>query len=181
MSAAEDRGAWARYVRVALARRGGGRLLVDEHLSVSLPAPRPWPALADVLVAPGTGHGAADALAADHPGTSVVAVYREGSACWVRVGPYGRDPIRLTLTSRHTAVCPWPVWASLAHAWLVAGVPVQPVVSSWVVLSSGKLASETPASKTPVSEVLSPEVPSSPSTRSRARTPSAGSGRPTAT
>lgn len=94
---------------------------MDEHLRVELPAPPPWPALADVLVAPGAGNGAADELAAANPGAAVVAVHTGAGSCWLRVGPHGRVPLRLVLTERHAAVCPWPVWASLAYAWLVTG------------------------------------------------------------
>ncbi|UUU33292.1 hypothetical protein JIX56_27450 [Streptomyces sp. CA-210063] len=121
MSATERRapGPWARYVRVLAPGPAAGPAVVDEHLRVELPAPRPWPALADVLVAPGAGHDAADALAVGHPGAAVVAVHTGAGRCWLRVGPYGHVPIRLTLTERHAARCPWPVWASLAHARLV--------------------------------------------------------------
>ncbi|MFF7394128.1 hypothetical protein ACFZAE_37515 [Streptomyces scabiei] len=110
---------WGRYVRIAPPGPACPPALVDEHLRVELPAPWPWPALADVLVAPGSGDAAADALAAAHPGTAVVAVHTGAGRCWLRVGPHGRVPIRLHLTERHAAVHPWPVWASLAHTWLV--------------------------------------------------------------
>ncbi|MGW0842501.1 hypothetical protein ACWD26_20515 [Streptomyces sp. NPDC002787] len=114
-------GPWAHYVRVTPTGPAGGPPVFDEHLRVELPAPPPWPALADVLVAPGAGDSAADALAAGHPGTAVVAVHAGTGRCWLRVGPYGRAPIRLLLTERHAALRPWPVWASLAHAWLMTG------------------------------------------------------------
>lgn len=111
---------WGRYVRVTRAG-AGGVAVVDEHLRVRLPAPRPWPALADVLVAPGSGDDAADVLAAAHPGSAVVAVHTGAERCWLRLGPHGRTPVRLTLTGRHAALHPWPVWASLAHTWLMTG------------------------------------------------------------
>ncbi|MDX3640048.1 hypothetical protein [Streptomyces sp. MB09-02B] len=117
-------GPWGRYVRIAPPGPAGCPPLVDEHLRVELPAPWPWPVLADVLVAPGSGDAAADALAAAHPGTAVVAVHTGPTGagrCWLRVGPHGRVPIRLRLTAHHAALHPWPVWASLAHTWLVTG------------------------------------------------------------
>jgi hypothetical protein len=125
----------------------------DEHLRVVLPEPVPSLApFADVLLAEpesepepepepgigaeadtgagagaggcaggaGEGHRQTAALAARHPGALVVAVYR-GRDLWMRLGPDGRE---LTLRARRAAAGPpWAVWASVAHTWLVAGLP----------------------------------------------------------
>ncbi|MEV0223777.1 hypothetical protein [Streptomyces sp. NPDC050704] len=112
-------------VRVALALPGREHPFVDRHLRVGLPAPSPWPRLADVLVAPlepleQLESDTVDALAAEHPGAAVVAVHRSTRVCLLRLGPYGSDAVLLTLTARHAALHPWQTWASLAHAWLVA-------------------------------------------------------------
>lgn len=118
--------------RVALVRPGTGRLVVDEHLRVRLPAAHPWPSLADVLYGAGQGPGDAAELAARHPGALVVAVHR-GRDCWLRLGPEG---VVLRLTSRRTDPgAPWGGWglrASLAHAWLVAGLPAEALRSARV-------------------------------------------------
>lgn len=169
---------WAHEVRVTLPQPGHGHLIVDEHLRVALPAPHPWPSLADVLVGPGTGHGAADALAASHPGAAVVAVH-DGTRprmCRLRLGPYGIDAVRLTLTAGHAAMCCWDTWASLAHAWLVAGLPPEG-------LSAEGLSADGLSCMTVPREHLaqSAAAPSSPSPRSRSRTSSAGPARFTAT
>jgi hypothetical protein len=108
-------------VTVRLTHPNGGPTFVDRHVRVGLPAPRPWPLLADVLVAQGVDGSTVDALAATHPGAAVVAVHHGAQACWLRLGPYGQVPVRLALDARHAAVRPWHAWASLAHAWLVAG------------------------------------------------------------
>ncbi|MEU9960368.1 hypothetical protein [Streptomyces sp. NPDC050982] len=164
-------------VEVTLALPGHDRPFGDRHLRVALPAaPSPWPSLADVLLAPGapgaggtgdTGDTAANALAADHPGAAVVAVHHGTGLCRLRLGPYGSGttpaPLALTLTARHAALHPWPVWASLAHAWLVAhaGTP----------RFSGAPQPWAPESAAPPSSSL----------RSRSRTTSAGPGRFTPT
>ncbi|WP_159043234.1 hypothetical protein [Streptomyces sp. NBRC 110028] len=112
----------------ALASRTVASRTVDEHLRVLLPTPVPSLApLADVLLA-GAEAGTEPrrqtaALAARHPGALVVAVHR-GLDLWMRLGPDGRA---LTLRARCPAAGPpwavWAVWASVAHAWLVAGLP----------------------------------------------------------
>jgi len=106
---------------------------VDEHLRVVLPTPVPvLSSLADVLLAgaeTGAGteassgtdpHRQTAELAARHPGALVVAVHR-GDGLWMRLGP---DGLALTLRARRPAAGPpWAVWASVAHTWLVAGLP----------------------------------------------------------
>ncbi len=115
-----------RRARVVLVHPGSGVPVVDEHLRVELPALAPWPRLADVLLGAGEGcRGAAD-LAARHPGALVVAVHR-GHDCWIRFATGGHA---LTLTAqRSSARLSWAMWASLAHAWLVSGLPVVELAS----------------------------------------------------
>ncbi|MEU1804805.1 hypothetical protein [Streptomyces sp. NPDC019937] len=115
--------------RTAVSRAVASRT-VDEHLRVLLPTPMPsLSPLADVLLAAAEA-GAEPrrqtaALAARHPGALVVAVHR-GLDLWMRLGPDGRA---LTLRARCPAAGPpwavWAVWASVAHAWLVAGLPAE--------------------------------------------------------
>ncbi|MFF7652775.1 hypothetical protein ACFZCY_23645 [Streptomyces sp. NPDC007983] len=113
-----------------VASRPAASRTVDEHLRVLLPTPMPsLSPLADVLLA-GAEAGTEPrrqtaALAARHPGALVVAVHR-GLDLWMRLGPDGRT---LTLRARCPAAGPpwavWAVWASVAHAWLVAGLPAE--------------------------------------------------------
>lgn len=210
-------------VEVILTLPGHDRPFVDRHLRVALPAPSPWPPLADVLLAPGvpgaggtgdTEGAAADATAADHPGAAVVAVHEGTRVCRLRLGPYDsgatRAPLTLTFTARHAALHPWPVWASLAHAWLIAhaGTPWPGAAGAdarlpgarqpgarqpGTPLSGTPRPSEAPqprspepeAAPPPSVEVASPSsvevAPPSSSLRSRSRTPSAGPGRFTPT
>ncbi|WP_314174663.1 hypothetical protein [Streptomyces winkii] len=134
-----------RFVRVVLTGAAGERV-VDEHLRAGLHAPPRGRRLADVLVGCGgndgprpdcgcaacTGRGSA----VRHPGALVVAVPRNAE-CVLRYGAAaggasgfaapdasGTDG-RLTLGSAHRARAPWEAWASLAHAWLVAGWPME--------------------------------------------------------
>lgn len=95
--------------------------VVEQHLRVRLPARQPWPLLADVVVARGHGDDAARALSARHPGALVVAVH-QGARCWLRLR--GSCGPRLELGAGHAAGLPWRVWASLAHTWLVASLPL---------------------------------------------------------
>ncbi|WP_086860183.1 hypothetical protein [Streptomyces milbemycinicus] len=124
---AEGQGA-ARRIRGVLKHPESGAEVVDEHLRVELPAPGRWSTLADVLLvtaegqpAIGEGQDGIAELRARHPGALVVAVHH-GSRCRLWLGPGGRT---LTLRARRpSAVPPWGLWASLAHTWLVAGIPV---------------------------------------------------------
>ncbi|MEV3993063.1 transcriptional regulator [Streptomyces sp. NPDC049837] len=121
-----------RRTRVALLHPHSGRLVVDEHLRVRLPAPDPWPSLADVLYAAGDLYAVGDGprtageLANRHPGALVAAVQR-GTYCWMWLGGAGGCVLRLRAGE---------VWASLAHAWLVAGLPVETLCDH----SGGRLA-----------------------------------------
>ncbi|MET9683012.1 hypothetical protein [Streptomyces coeruleorubidus] len=98
-------------------------LAVEEHLSVRLPARKRWSQLADVLIEHGTGAPRAAETGASHPGALVVAVH-DGSRCWMRLGAGG------TVLALEAAVPgdpeeSWGTLASLAHAWLVAGLPAE--------------------------------------------------------
>jgi hypothetical protein len=97
----------------------------DHHLRVLLPHPHPWPAVADVLVEGQAGDrpwrehaDRARGLARARPGAQVVAAHG-ASRCVLRVR--GDRTLRLTTESGGGAA--WATWASLVHAWLVAGVP----------------------------------------------------------
>ncbi|MFE7120574.1 transcriptional regulator [Streptomyces sp. NPDC057654] len=123
-----------RRARVVLVHPVSGVPVVDEHLRVELPAPAPWPRLADVLLGEGEGDRSAERLAACHPGALVVAVYRDHE-CWIRFADGG---CALTLDAQRSAArSSWAVWASLAHAWLVSGLPVAEFASAPVRLVLG--------------------------------------------
>ncbi len=142
----------------------------DEHLRVVLPAPMPsLSPLADVLLAAAEAgtepHRQAAALAAGHPGALVVAVHR-GPDLWMRLGP---DGLALTLRARCPAAGPpWAVWASVAHTWLVAGLPAAELGTVPMRLVWGQSGGSAVPS---VSSVRS--VPGSSSRPSRVRTASA--------
>lgn len=93
---------------------------VDEHLRVGLPAPACLALLADVLIEHGTGAHRAEETAAAHPGALVVAVHHQ-DRCWLR---FGTDGTVLELRGPDSEE-QWAALASLAHAWLVAGLPAQ--------------------------------------------------------
>ncbi|RAJ62435.1 hypothetical protein K378_03786 [Streptomyces sp. Amel2xB2] len=134
----------ARCVRVVLTGSAGERV-VDEHLRAGLHAPPHGRGLADVLVGcdggddgnggngrgPGADGGCARCAGPEparrHPGALVVAV-PQGEGCVLRYGaasPYASGTRgRLALGPAQRACAPWESWASLAHAWLVAGRPM---------------------------------------------------------
>lgn len=95
-------------------------VFVDEHLRVALPAPGAWAGLGDVLHEESTAPPRTERLAARHPGALVVAVHR-GRACRLRLGPSGTY-LELRAVRRVQPPTPWPVWASLAHAFITAGL-----------------------------------------------------------
>lgn len=121
---------------VMVARTDTGAPVVDRHLRVGVSAPRPWRLAADVLMAPG-GASQATSLACRHPGALVVAAVRDRE-CWVRVRVGTSGGVLLRIREQAAApragspprLPPWPVWASLVHAWLVAGLPAQALASS---------------------------------------------------
>ncbi|MEU1305322.1 transcriptional regulator [Streptomyces shenzhenensis] len=100
---------------------GTGTVTVDEHVRVRLPAGNRRPLLGDVLVGPGTGAASAAETALSHPGALVVAVHH-GSRCWLRLGPDG-TALELETVGPGQPPETWGTLASLAHAWLVAGLP----------------------------------------------------------
>ncbi|MEU5109213.1 MULTISPECIES: transcriptional regulator [unclassified Streptomyces] len=115
-----------RRIRGVLKHPESGAEIVDEHLRVELPAPGTWSTLADVLLATGEGQDAIAELRARHPGALVVAVHH-GPRCRLWLGPGGRT---LALRARRPSPTPpWGLWASLAHTWLVAGLPVTALAS----------------------------------------------------
>ncbi|MER7795043.1 hypothetical protein [Streptomyces sp. NPDC097640] len=115
-----------RRIRGVLKHPELGGEIVDEHLRVELPAPGKWSTLADVLLATGEGQDGIAELRAHHPGALVVAVYH-GPRCRLWLGPGGHT---LALRARRPSpVPPWGLWASLAHTWLVAGLPVTALAS----------------------------------------------------
>ena len=152
-----------------------GRRVRDRHLRAGPGAPCRWLALADVLVGPvdGDRHGddcgereavaTAAALARRCPGALVVAVHR-GAACWLRLGAGPERSLRLGV--RQAAGAPWEVWASLAHAWLVSGLPVAELGSVSVrrlrAQDAGPLYGPAPGSSPPPS---CPPGPSSAASR----------------
>ncbi|MCI3277383.1 hypothetical protein [Streptomyces cylindrosporus] len=93
---------------------------VDEHVRVRLPAPAWLAQLADVLIEHGTGADRARETAATHPGALVVAVHHR-DRCWLSCGAGG------TVIELRGPACDdtWAALASLAHAWLVAGLPAE--------------------------------------------------------
>ncbi|EPD90732.1 hypothetical protein HMPREF1486_05766 [Streptomyces sp. HPH0547] len=117
----------ARFAQVlletAIPSRGlPGGTACDRHLRVGLPSAARWPRLADVVVARGAGRPAALRLARAHPGALVAAVH-QGTRCWLALA--GGDGGVLELGPRQFAGMPWQTWASLAHTWLVAGLPAE--------------------------------------------------------
>lgn len=162
-----------RRTEVTLLHPDTGAPVVDEHVRVRLPAPSPLPLLADVLVAPGDGPRSATALAARHPGALVVAVHR-GPRCWLLLGGAGR-PVVLDGRRRGTR---WAVWASVAHAWLVAGLPVAEfgATAVRVIGNTRTQPAASPSSAVPFSPASGPSAPS----LSRTSCASAESGPPTA-
>jgi len=118
-------------VRSVLLDSVSGKATVDEHVRVRLPAPECPALLGDVLIGRGTGAPAAVETAAAHPGAMVVAVHR-GTRCWLRFGSDGTvAELRLRGVGHQEEV--WAAVASLAHSWLVAGLPATEFGSACVV------------------------------------------------
>ncbi len=116
----------AHRVRSVLLAPASGTVTVDEHVRVRLPARARPPWLADVLIEHGTGARRAAETAVVHPGALVVAVHH-GSRCWLRFSPDGAV-VELESQSAADTGRPEEVWAalaSLAHTWLVAGLPIE--------------------------------------------------------
>ncbi|WP_432251356.1 hypothetical protein [Streptomyces sp. HNM1019] len=119
---------------VTVFRAGTASPVVDRHLRTGGGAPRPWRMAADVLVTPGGPHQAST-LARHHPGALVVAAFT-GPDCWVRLGAGPGRALRMrkrAASGEATAPredLPWPLWASLVHTWLVAGLSPQALTSA---------------------------------------------------
>ncbi|MFF0224363.1 hypothetical protein [Streptomyces sp. NPDC004629] len=122
-------------------------MTVDEHVRVCLPAGKRWPPLGDVLVGPGAGASSAAETALSHPGALVVAVHH-GPRCWLRLGP---DGAALELEARgpgsRQPEQTWGTLASLAHAWLVAGLPAAEFGSARLCLLRGQVSDAPPANR----------------------------------
>ncbi|MDT0342956.1 hypothetical protein [Streptomyces litchfieldiae] len=92
---------------------GPGAPVVDQHLRVDAGARGPRPDLADVVI----GSRRIRELARRHPAAPVVASPVAGE-CWLRPGPGAVTRLRVISTEPF-----WPVWGSLLHGWLAAGLP----------------------------------------------------------
>lgn len=119
----------AHRTRVVLKHPASGAMVVDEHLRLELPTAGTWSLLADVLLATGTGQQDIAKLRTRNPGALVIAVHR-GPRCWMWTGC---DGLTLSFRARPlSAIPPWGICASLAHTWLVAGLPVATLESATV-------------------------------------------------
>lgn len=110
-----------RFVRVLLTGVAG-TVAFDEHLRADADAPYRLRGIADVLV--GTVSRPEDCRNA-----AVIATPR-GEQCLLQCGVAGgsRPVVRVLLGAAHRAQAPWETWASVAHAWLVAGFPAEALV-----------------------------------------------------
>ncbi|MEU6606667.1 hypothetical protein ABZ922_16690 [Streptomyces shenzhenensis] len=122
-----------------------GTVTVDEHVRVRLPAGNRRPLLGDVLVGPGTGATSAAETALSHPGALVVAVHH-GSRCWLRLGPDG-TALELETVGPGQPPETWGTLASLAHAWLVAGLPAAEFGAAPLCLLRGQASGWSSASR----------------------------------
>jgi hypothetical protein len=95
-------------------RRADAPPIRDPHLRVEVGKATPKSRRADVVV----GHSyEVDELARQHPGALVVAG-RRSAEYRLRLGPDTGMVLRIT-----GAGSTWPMWSSVLHAWLVAGLP----------------------------------------------------------
>lgn len=111
-------------VRVRLRCPERGPDFVDEHVRVALPAPGAWAWAGDVVHEGSAAPCRPGVLAARYPGALVVAAH-DGGVCRLRVGPRGAAVVLRVPRCGASGVLPWPVWASLVHACVVAGVSVE--------------------------------------------------------
>ncbi|MDN3021591.1 hypothetical protein [Streptomyces sp. S.PB5] len=126
-------------VRTVLLDTVTGTVSVDDHGRTRLPAPARWSQLSDVLIESGTEPARADAMALIHPGVLVTAAY-QGSRCRLRIGP-ARTVCELTASGVGRPADVWGAVASLAHAWLVAGLPAEEFGSTPLRLLRGQASS----------------------------------------
>jgi hypothetical protein len=153
-------GAGADTVRVSvtLLRGGAAGPVRDRHLRVHSTAPHHRHRLADVLVRPGAGADAAAELAWQHPGALVIAAY-QGPWCWLHLGAgmststggslASPGSPALVLGPRQAAQLPWELWASLAHTWLVGGLPAAGLATAAARLVTAQPADPSPACRPP--------------------------------
>ncbi|MER7348535.1 hypothetical protein ABT390_24380 [Streptomyces aurantiacus] len=133
-------------VRVRVAVRGPGATeFVDEHVRVAVPVASAWARLGDVLHAESAAPWHAARLGARHPGALVVAAHH-GHVCRLRVGPSGTPLVLRTARLLRGArpEVPWPVWASLAHTFLAAGLPLRGLAEVRVGTGAGAVAAAGP-------------------------------------
>ncbi|GAB2768845.1 hypothetical protein GCM10027091_00310 [Streptomyces daliensis] len=150
--------------------RQGCAPLRDLHLRADTTVPGPPLPLADVLVRRGGSAREAAVLRTRHPGALVVAV-SSAQRCWLRLAPgvgcgheheRGRERAAEGITLELRA-CPvpglsWAAWASLAHAWLVAGLPAEGLRTA-----TGRIVPPprpTPRENAPAPGVTPPREPS---------------------
>lgn len=110
--------------------------VVDRHLRGDVAGSRPW--LADVLLGRGTSLADAVELARTYPGALVVGAYA-GPYCWLRVGAGPGHGAGLLMRGRvmrgYGPESPWPVLASVVHAWRVAWVCPQGLAPATATVS----------------------------------------------
>ncbi|MBM9503670.1 hypothetical protein [Actinacidiphila acididurans] len=133
---------------VQVVRADTGAVTVDRHLRVEADAdaPDPWRVVADVLVTRG-GPQQVTELARHHPGALVVAAH-DGPDCWLLLGSPRDSRVRACWRRPDPGTAagtdpPWPVWASLVHSWLVAGIPAETVRTSSALLLGPTGSAET--------------------------------------
>lgn len=122
---------------VRVVRADTGAVTVDRHLRVDADAADPWRVVADVLVGGGGPPRVAE-LARHHPGALVVAAH-DGPDCWMLLGVHRAAPVRACWRRPEPGTAagtdpPWPVWASIVHSLLVAGIPAETVRASSALL-----------------------------------------------
>lgn len=161
----------AHRVRAVLLHPVSRAPILDEHVSVRLPAGTRWSRLGDVLIGPGTGATEAAETAVAHPGALVVAVHH-GSRCWLRLGAGVPAVLAFEAAGPGHLEERWEILASLAHAWLVAGLPAEAFGVGEAVLG---LVAEGRRRPTPYARRA--QLPDSPGSnrRSRCRAVSASS------
>jgi hypothetical protein len=118
------------------------RVAVDEHVRVRLPGPHHYDRLADVLVLPGTSTTPHD-MAMHCPGALVIAAH-QGLECRLRLGV--GSAVTQTLGAQHASGLSWEMWASLARAMVVFGLPVAKLESASGLRAHGQHSALSSAS-----------------------------------
>lgn len=116
-------------VSVTVVRTDTRDAVLDNHIRARIPSPDPWPDLADVITGSNergqsrrNSFTSVAALAHRHPGALVVAGSGSPKCPIVLCGQLLLG-LRVHDSKLAAADLPWPVWTSLIHAWLVAGLP----------------------------------------------------------